>query len=60
MMLSAQIKHVMEDSGLKKTQVDKVPEGAAVHQELCLAKEPNCGFYTVDGVAYGAAGRQVS
>ena len=46
---------LMEDSGLKTTQLTRYPDGAAVHQRLLRRQNPNQGINPDEPVAYGAA-----
>merc|ERR1712054_247852 len=58
------VKNVMDDSGLKKTQVDEVvlvggstriPKVQALMKDFFNGKEPNRGINPDEAVAYGAA-----
>merc|ERR1712224_24650 len=60
----APVKNVMDDSGLKKTQVDEVvlvggstriPKVQALMKDFFNGKEPNRGINPDEAVAYGAA-----
>merc|ERR1719451_817 len=58
------VKNVMEDSGLKKNQIDeivlvggstRIPKGQALIKDFFNGKEPNRGINPDEAVAYGAA-----